>query len=115
MDALIILAVLGIAFLGRHGVKTYTDYVCLEYYLTGQAHDYKEQMALQRLLMEEEGVEDVIVPQINDQQGPLMHMPIVADPTNVDNLMAKSFYGKNSCRSIPRDEWMAEYGEKYGY
>ena len=87
----------------------------MDYYLSGQAQDYKEQIALQRLLMQEEGVSDVILPSINDEQGPLMHMPVVADPKNIDNTMTSKFYGKNSCRAIPRDEWIKQYGEKYGY
>jgi len=103
----------GIAFCGRHGVKTYTDFICLDYYLSGQASDYKEQMALQRYLMEEPGVDDVVVPEINNEQGPLMHMPIVADPSNVDNYMTRIFYGKASCRAIPRTEWMETYADKY--
>lgn len=104
-----------ILYLGRHGIKESTDYECLTYYLSGQAYDYKEQMKLQRLLMQEDDIDDVIVPEINDYQGPLMHMPIVADPGNVDNIMTSIFYGKKSCRSIPRGEWMEKYGKKYGY
>ena len=107
-------AILVCAYFGRHGIKEYTDYVCLEYYLSGQAADYKDQIELQRRLMEEEGVTDVIVPGINNEQGPLMHMPVVEDPKNIDNYMTALFYGKNSCRSMPRPEWIAQYGEKYG-
>ena len=107
------IGVILIAFLGRHGVKTYTDYICMNYYLSGQADDYKEQMKLQRMLMTEEGIEDVIVPEVNDMQGPLMQMPIVADSQNIDNRMTASFYGKKSCRAIPRQEWIAKYGDKY--
>ena len=113
MPIILAVAVLAILFLGRHGVKKYTDYVCLDYYLSGQAYDYKEQMALQRYLMEEDGVNDVVVPEINDYQGPLMHMPIVSDPGNVDNIMTRSFYGKNSCMAIPREQWMEIYKDKY--
>ena len=109
-----LLTCLVIAFVGRHGVKEYTDYKCLEYYRSGQAADYKEQMALQRMLMQEEGVEDVVVPEVNNEQGPLMQMPIVSDPDNIDNVMTARFYGKNSCRSISRNEWIEKYGEKYG-
>ncbi len=109
----VILACAVIVYMGRHGIKEYTDFICLEYYLTGQAADYKEQMALQHMLMEEDGVDDVVVPEVNNEQGPLMQMPIVADPHNVDNIMTASFYGKNSCRAIPRNEWIVEYGEKY--
>ena len=115
VDVALIFLVCLIVFSGRHGVKEYTFYECMEYYLSGSAIDYKEQMALQRLLMEEEGVDDVVVPAINDYQGPLMHMPVVADPENIDNKMTCSFYGKNSCRSIDRMLWMEQYGEKYGY
>lgn len=107
--------VVTIFYLGRHGIKETTDYECLSYYLSGQAHDYREQIKLQRVLMQEEGIDDVIVPEINDYQGPLMHMPIVADPENVDNVMTSSFYGKKSCRSIPRSEWIEKYGKKYEY
>lgn len=103
----------GIAFCGRHGVKTYTDFVCLDYYLSGQAADYKEQMALQRFLFEDPSVTEVVVPEINDKQGPLMHMPVVADADNVDNYMTRIFYGKDSCRAIPRTEWMETYADKY--
>ena len=102
-----------VAFLGRHGIKEYTDYKCLDYYRSGQADDYMAQMKLQRYLMSEEGVDDVVVPEINNEQGPLMHMPIVADPENIDNTMTQAFYGKNSCRSVPRPQWMEEYGERY--
>lgn len=43
-----------------------------------------------------------------------MHMPVVADPENIDNTMTAHFYGKRSCRSMPRPEWIGLYGEKYG-
>lgn len=110
--AITILALFIALYFGRHGIKKYTDYVCMEYYLTGQADDYLEQMKLQRELMSQEDVMDVVVPEINNEQGPLMHMPIVADPTNIDNTTAASFYGKNSCRSIHRPEWEALYRDQ---
>ncbi|MBE5823701.1 MAG: hypothetical protein E7308_06485 [Butyrivibrio sp.] len=97
-------------YAGRHGIKKYTDYVCLEYYLNGHADDYLIQMKLQRALMTQQDVTDVVVPEVNLEQGPLMQMPIVSDPTNIDNTMTAKFYGKNSCRSIPRPEWEALYG-----
>ena len=110
--AITIMALFIALYFGRHGIKKYTDYVCMEYYLTGQADDYLEQMKLQRKLMSQEDVMDVVVPEINNEQGPLMHMPIVADPSNIDNTTAASYYGKNSCRSINRPEWEALYGDQ---
>ena len=104
-----IIAAIIIAFVGRHGVKKYTDYVCLDYFLSGHADDYLEQMDLQRCLMEDDAVQEVIVPQINNEQGPLMHMPIVSDPDNINNIMTARFYGKKSCKSISREEWMNIY------
>lgn len=110
--ALVIFAFI-VLVVGRSTVRTYTDFVCLDYYLSGQAADYKEQMALQRFLFEDPSVTEVVVPEINDKQGPLMHMPVVADADNVDNYMTRIFYGKDSCRAIPRTEWMETYADKY--
>ena len=109
----LVLLTLIIAFAARHGVKKYTDYVCLEYYLSGQADDYKEQIELQRRILNSEGSE-AVVPEINNEQGPLMQMPIVSDPENVNNYMAKIFYGKEKVWAIPRNEWIELYGEEYG-
>ena len=102
-------AIMIIMILGRHDAKEYTDYICLDYYLSGQADSYKEQIILQRQLLTDPTVDDVILPEINNEQGPLMHMPVVADPENIDNNITSRFYGKNSCRSIPRPEWIKTY------
>ena len=107
------LLILVIAYVSRHGVKNYTDYVCMEYYLSGQADDYKAQIELQRRILNSEGTE-AVVPEINNEQGPLMQMPIVSDPDNVDNYMASSFYGKEKVWAIPRNEWIEQYGEEFG-
>lgn len=111
---LLAIVIIVIAYTRRHDVKEYTDYICLDYYLSGQAEDYRQQMILQRRLMEEEGVDDVLLPCINDYQGPFMHMPVTEDPDNIDNYMTALFYGKKSCRSMDRKIWIREYGEKYG-
>jgi hypothetical protein len=36
-------------------------------------------------------------------------MPVFSDPENINSYMTSAFYGKNSCRSIPRDEWFEKY------
>ena len=106
---IVAILIMVIAYVGRHGVKEYTDYVCMKYYLSGQADDYLEQMKLQRQLMTEVGVDDIVVPMINYEQGPLMHMPVTDDPENVVNTMTAAYYGKKSCRSISRAEWIELY------
>ena len=44
--------------------------------------------------MEDESTQDVIVPFINDVQGPLMHMPVTDDPNVFTNYATREFYGK---------------------
>lgn len=107
-----ILAIMGmvlIAFVGKRSIKISTDYICLNYYLSGQASDYHDQMELQYMLLTQDDEPDVVVPMINNEQGPLMHMPIVDDVTNFTNASAAKFYGKNTIISIPREEWLAIY------
>ena len=96
----------------RSNVKDSTSYVCLDYIRSGQAADYKEQMDLQTELLTDEEVQDVVLPFINDVQGPLMHMPVTADETAWTNGVAKEFYGKNSVVAMERPKWIEVYGEK---
>lgn len=98
----------------RSSVKISTSYVSLMYITSGEAADYKEQMELQTKLMEDETTEDVIVPFINDVQGPLMHMPVTSDKTAWTNSVTSQFYGKNSVAAMDRPAWIALYGESYG-
>ncbi len=95
----------------RGTVKTSASYISMEYIATGQAADYKQQMDLQTRLLMDEKWEDVVVPGINDIQGPLMHMPITKDVDNFTNTSARDFYGKKSVVAIPRPEWLEKYGE----
>lgn len=107
------LVCLVIAFAGRSNIKTCTSFVSLGYITSGQAADYKEQMDLQTRLMEDEGTDDVIVPFINDEQGPLMHMPVTDDPDVFTNYATREFYGKNSVVAMDRPEWNRLYGEDW--
>lgn len=95
----------------RSNVKDSTSYVCFAYIVSGQAADYKEQMELQTMLLEEKDVEKVVLPFINDEQGPLMHMPVTADPDAWTNTVTGNFYGKDSVVAMDRTEWMERYGK----
>lgn len=91
-------------------IRKSTDYVCYEYIVTGQAADYRAQMDLQTsLLLSDE--KDVVLPGINDWQGPLMHMPVTDDVTKWTNTVTAQFYEKNSVVAIPRTEWIEIYGQ----
>lgn len=63
-----------------------------------------------RLLLDE-STENVVLPFINDVQGPLMHMPVIEDTEAFTNSVTSHFYGKNSVVAIPRSEWDEKYGK----
>lgn len=98
---------------GRSYIKKSTSYVSLTYITSGQARDYKDQMDLLTKLMEDENAEDIVVPEINDVQGPLMHMPITADKDAWTNTVISGFYGKHSVVAMERPAWMEIYGGQY--
>lgn len=99
--------------IGRSHIKTSTLYVSMEYITSGQAADYKEQMDLQTMIMNDKNITDVVLPGINDVQGPLLFFPVTDDPNEWTNIIIKDFYGKNSVIAIPRPEWEELYGNLY--
>ena len=104
---IVLLIVGGVIF--RHDIKETTDYICYEYIVSGQAADYKKQMDLQTKLLLDTEVTDVVLPGINDWQGPLMQMPVTEDADAWTNQVTAHFYGKNSVVAIPRTEWKEKY------
>ncbi len=103
--AVCVMAALFILVMGRSNIKDSTDYYCIEYIMTGQAKDYKEQMEQFTQLLTDDTVKDVVLPSINDWQGPLMHMPVTDDPEAWTNQKVKEFFGKQSVVAVPREEW----------
>lgn len=94
----------------RSDIKATTSWVSLNYITSGQASNYKEQMNLQTKLLMDENTNDVILPFINDVQGPLMHMPVTENVEAFTNSVTGRFYGKNSVIAMPRAEWEERYG-----
>lgn len=109
---LLVCAVLGL--LKRSNVKSCTSYAALVYITSGQAADFRKQMDLQTKLLEDDAVTDAVIPGINDVQGPLMHMPVTANPNAYTNQVTGRFYGKQSVVSIDRPLWLERYGAEYG-
>lgn len=95
----------------RSDIRGTASWISLEYIMSGQASDYKEQMDLQTSLLLDESTENVVLPFINDVQGPLMHMPVIEDTEAFTNSVTSHFYGKNSVVAIPRPEWDEKYGK----
>lgn len=110
MTAFGILFIFMITVIFRSSIKASTSYICLRYIVSGEAADYKEQMDLQTQLLEKKGVEDVVVPFINDVQGPLMHMPVTGDADRWINRVTADFYRKDSVVAIGRPKWEELYG-----
>lgn len=93
----------------RSDIKETTTWECIGYIATGQAADYKVQMEQFIELLSDESVQDVVLPSINDKQGPLQHMPVTTDPTAWTNTTVSSYFGKKSVVAIPRAEWEEKY------
>lgn len=97
----------GLLFLAvfRGDIKQTTTFQCVEYIRSGQAADYKSQMKYQREKLLDDSIKEVVLPQINDVQGPLMHMPLTEDPQAWTNQNAKEYYNKASVIALPREVW----------
>ena len=96
----------------RSNIKDTTTWKCMAYITTGQAEDYREQMNLQTKLLNDPMTDDVVLPFINDEQGPLMHMPVTGEEAAWTNKVTKEFYRKNSVVAMPRVEWEEIYLNK---
>lgn len=95
----------------RGSIKDSTSWKCMDYIASGQAADYKWQMDLQTRLLETDET-DVVLPFINDDQGPLMQMPVTGDPDSYTSSTTARFYQKNSVIAMPRKEWEEQYGKE---
>lgn len=66
-----------------------------DYVVSGQAEDFKEQIASQMELLLDESVKEAYLVPINPEQGPLMHMPVTTDENAFTNRVVREFYGKD--------------------
>ncbi len=88
----------------RHLVGGTADYICMNYIRSGALADYEAQMQERfRLLSTDE--KDVVVPEMNDEQGPFMHMALLDDPKAFTNWATAMFYEKDSVVAVPREEF----------
>lgn len=93
-----------IVFSGRLFDDT-VDYTCIKFAMSGQLRDYNEQMKERIRILEDRSITNAVVPEMNDYQGPFMHMPLVSDPNAFPNLVTAEFYGKESVIAVPREEF----------
>ena len=94
-----------LVILCKSDIKESTTWKCIDYIATGQAADYKKQMDQFVELLTDEEKQDVVLPSINDYQGPLLHMPATPNKDAWTNITIRDYYGKRSVVAIPRVEW----------
>ena len=85
--------------------------LCLDYITSGQLRDFEFQMQERLAILHDPSIKDVVLPAMNDWQGPFMHMCVLEDPNAYTNMATARYYDKNSVVVMPRDE----YYEIYGY
>lgn len=109
--AIIVGELLFCIFARKHLVGNMASYICINFIKSGQLRDFEFQMQERLRILNDPEIEDVIVPEMNNEQGPFMHMALLADSDSYTNQATARFYGKRSVIAIPR----TEYYELYGY
>lgn len=97
--------------IGKHFIGNMLDHTIYEYISSGQLADYEAQMQERFRLLSDPEVQDVVVPYINNEQGPLMHMAVNEDVDGYTNGVTAGFYNKRSIKGIDRAIWNEMYGE----
>lgn len=105
IGTVIIVSILG----GRFLIGSMTDYTCIKFIRSGQLRDFEYQMQ-ERIAILNGTEQNVILPEMNDEQGPFMHMPVIDKPQAYTNRATARFYGKESVIAIPREEYYRQYG-----
>ncbi len=82
-------------FFNRGVLKNSVFYRSCEYVFSGRAADFKNQIASQMDILLDDSVKDAYLCPINDDQGPLMHMPVTENPESFTNRVVARFYDKN--------------------
>ena len=89
-------------FFCRGNLRDMTMFKCIDYVVSGQADDYKLQMEERLSLLLDPSLREVELPEINQEQGPLMHMEVLADPNAWTNQVVGQFYQKDKVVGVKR-------------
>lgn len=93
----------------KHLIGAMVDYTCVTFYTSGQLSDFQDQMQERLAILQNNNIKDVVLPEMNEYQGPFMHMPLIDDPDAFTNSSTAEYYGKNSVIAIPREEYEKLY------
>ena len=83
-------------------LKETTFFNCTSYILSGQAEDYKQQMEERMEILLDDTKKEVELPEMNSEQGPLMHMEVMEDPDAWTNMVVQQFFQKDRVVRVPR-------------
>jgi hypothetical protein len=100
---LVVLLICGVLF-RRQFLANSIDYTIYDFWSSGRLADYSDQMK-ERISILNSADENVIVPAMNEDQGPFMCMALTDDKSSVVNGQTADFYGKESVIAIPREEF----------
>lgn len=89
----------------KHMVGNMTDYRCIKFIVSGELSDFEAQMKERIVILEDSSILDVVVPEMNDQQGPFMHMALLGDSSKYTNWATELFYNKKTVIAVPREEY----------
>lgn len=99
----------------KPSIKRSATYTCYDFVRSGGLKDFVIQMEERIELLNDPDLVDVYVPEMNDQQGPFMHLQLAQDADNYTNEATAQFYNKNSVIAVPREEYYAKYSEAQGH
>ena len=106
------IVILFIAFcllFSRHLIGLTVDYTCISFYKGGGLNDFQNQMQERLVILHDDSNPNAVVPEMNNDQGPFMHMALVDDPDSFTNWATRMYYGKDSVIAVPREVYEQEY------
>ena len=86
-------------------LKSSDMYMIYDFISSGKLADYHAQMEERIAILNCDGSGDVIVPEMNSEQGPFMHMALLEDPDSWTNRITAAYYGKASVTAVPREKF----------
>ena len=93
-------------------VKRSAAYLCYDFAESGRLRDFVFQMEERIDLLDDSELVDLYVPEMNDDQGPFMHLQLSEDPGNYTNQATALYYDKKSVTAVPRPIYYEKYAEK---
>lgn len=103
-----VLCILG----SKHLVGNTIDYTCVEFVKNGGFADYLAQMEERIAVLEDPDIRNVILPEMNDEQGPFMHFSLMNNPDSYTNDVTRKFYDKDTVIAVPREEYDSSMNSK---